>query len=175
MRKVLWISLAGVSSLVSVVFARGVSGEEWIGSALIYFTTIALIGLVYVAPGFLALHRRHPNSTAIVALNVLAGWTLLGWIGSFVWASTATGTPPLQTTGNAVVRVVGVLVGVLGLFAVGAGFSNLGSSQGLLHSAGRALGVYATPYLPGWIPIIVGMVCLAGATYMLNRCRFFSE
>lgn len=43
----------------------------------------------YLLPAANAAYRKHPNATAILALNALLGWTLLGWIGSLVWSCTA--------------------------------------------------------------------------------------
>jgi RsiW-degrading membrane proteinase PrsW (M82 family) len=49
------------------------------------------IGLtIYFVPFFIAKARHHHNSDAILVLNLLLGWTLLGWIGALVWAFTAT-------------------------------------------------------------------------------------
>ena len=50
----------------------------------------ALVGLIvlliplYFLPAILGRNKR--NAGAIVALNVLAGWTFLGWIIALVWA-----------------------------------------------------------------------------------------
>lgn len=47
-------------------------------------------GLVlYLIPALVAYRRRHPNAAAIVLLNVLLGWTVLGWAAALVWAATA--------------------------------------------------------------------------------------
>ncbi len=49
----------------------------------------SLIALaVYIVPSAVALKRQHPNSMAIVAVNILLGWTVLGWIGALVWSLT---------------------------------------------------------------------------------------
>ncbi|NTU54216.1 MAG: superinfection immunity protein [Chlorobiaceae bacterium] len=40
----------------------------------------------YFVPSLIAWSRRHRSLPAIIALNVLLGWTGLGWIGAFVWA-----------------------------------------------------------------------------------------
>lgn len=45
---------------------------------------------VYFLPLAVAQHRRHPQSLAIGVLNIVAGWTLLGWIVALVWACTHT-------------------------------------------------------------------------------------
>lgn len=44
---------------------------------------------VYLVPWFVAARRNHPNTTAIAALNLLLGWTFLGWVAALVWALTA--------------------------------------------------------------------------------------
>ena len=52
---------------------------------LIFFAALLAF---YFLPGIIASLRRHRNSTAIWVLNLLLGWTLLGWIIALVWACT---------------------------------------------------------------------------------------
>lgn len=50
-------------------------------------TAICLLAgslLIYIAPSLIALGT--PRVAAIVAANILLGWTVLGWIGCLVWA-----------------------------------------------------------------------------------------
>ena len=49
--------------------------------------------LVYFLPTFIALMRGHHNTFAIVALNILAGWTFVGWVAALVWSLTAIQRP----------------------------------------------------------------------------------
>ena len=39
---------------------------------------------LYFLPAFLA--RNNPNFTSILILNILAGWTFIGWVIALVWA-----------------------------------------------------------------------------------------
>jgi len=48
---------------------------------------------VYLLPSIIAAFRRQHNTAAILALNVLLGWTVLGWVVSLVWAVTAIKKP----------------------------------------------------------------------------------
>ena len=48
----------------------------------------------YLFPGIVASSRHHHQRSAIWVLNFFLGWTVLGWIGALIWASTAT---PEQT------------------------------------------------------------------------------
>ncbi len=45
----------------------------------------SLLGL-YCLPGLIAYRRGHPERVAIGALNLLLGWTFLGWVAALVWA-----------------------------------------------------------------------------------------
>ena len=44
------------------------------------------IGLLYCIPSIVALACRRPNAKSIVGLNVLLGWTVIGWVLAFVWS-----------------------------------------------------------------------------------------
>jgi hypothetical protein len=52
---------------------------------------------LYFLPAYLA--RNHANFTGILLLNLLAGWTFIGWIIALVWAlsSQRQGQPAVQT------------------------------------------------------------------------------
>ena len=41
---------------------------------------------VYLLPSFVALQRKHANTTAICVLNILIGWSFIGWVAALVWA-----------------------------------------------------------------------------------------
>ncbi len=43
---------------------------------------------IYAIPTIIAFSRGHQNAAAIVALNILLGWTFLGWVASLVWSLT---------------------------------------------------------------------------------------
>lgn len=47
------------------------------------------IGLIiYLLPTLIAASRKHRNTGAIFALNLLLGWSLIGWIAALVWSFT---------------------------------------------------------------------------------------
>lgn len=53
-------------------------GSEWI---------VLLILLVfYFIPTYIAFGRRHPQKVPILFLNLLAGWTVVGWVGALIWS-----------------------------------------------------------------------------------------
>ena len=48
---------------------------------------VILIFAAYFLPTFIAFLRQHRNMLAIFLLNLLLGWTALGWVGSFIWSA----------------------------------------------------------------------------------------
>lgn len=58
-----------------------------------------LVGL-YLLPALIARHRRHHNALAIGVLNILFGWTLLGWAAALIWALTNTAASREEPAGR---------------------------------------------------------------------------
>jgi hypothetical protein len=53
------------------------------------FREIAIIILaiaLYFLPTLIAALRNHKNKLAVFLLNLLLGWTGLGWIGALIWS-----------------------------------------------------------------------------------------
>ena len=48
---------------------------------------IALIALgTYLLPSIIGRVRGHRNERALLAFNVFAGWTIIGWVVALVWS-----------------------------------------------------------------------------------------
>ena len=63
-------------------------GSSW----AVVLGVLVLLGIaIYLLPVSIAASRSHPNTLAIGALNILLGWTMLGWIAALVWALTSSG------------------------------------------------------------------------------------
>ena len=61
---------------------------------LLIWAMLLLLGLVlYLLPTGLAVLFEHPHSLGIFLLNLLAGWTFLGWVAALVWALLRDGAP----------------------------------------------------------------------------------
>lgn len=56
---------------------------------------IAMAVAAYVTPSIIAHFRGHPNKAAIIALNLIAGWTFIGWTIAFVWSLTHQARSPV--------------------------------------------------------------------------------
>jgi hypothetical protein len=44
---------------------------------------------IYFLPAIIAGHRHLHDRTAITLLNLLLGWTFIGWVVALIWAVTA--------------------------------------------------------------------------------------
>lgn len=58
------------------------------------FILFGVMGLVYIIPTIIAAKRNHPNVAAIFLLNLLLGWSLIGWVAALVWSAMAFTPPP---------------------------------------------------------------------------------
>jgi len=77
---IFWSVVVGTAIAIAVVDIC-ISRELHISAAM--FSTI---GAVYILPTAMAVSVRHKRVDAIVATNLLAGWTGLGWIAAMIWA-----------------------------------------------------------------------------------------
>ena len=75
--------------------------------ALLGLFLIALSLFIYFLPTYLG--RRKRNVGAIFALNLLLGWTLVGWVAALVWALSHD-TPPTMVVGQPVTVVQGLAI-----------------------------------------------------------------
>lgn len=56
---------------------------------LIIIAVIAGGVSLYFLPSIVANARQHPNFAPIFLINLLTGWSILGWVGALAWALTA--------------------------------------------------------------------------------------
>jgi|ERR1035441_8363171 hypothetical protein len=54
---------------------------------------LILLAFAYFMPAVIAYSRGHQNTGMIFLVNLLRGWTVLGWFGALVWAATAVEKP----------------------------------------------------------------------------------
>jgi hypothetical protein len=86
---VLWILVA----LLIFVFAGCLTKGMSFGDSLLMLLPVAVgvaftfFGVaLYFLPFIIAFRRRRKNLNAIFMLNLLLGWTILGWVVAMVWA-----------------------------------------------------------------------------------------
>ena len=47
---------------------------------------LSIITFGYLAPWSIAFARHHQQQVPIFLINLLLGWTFIGWIGALIWA-----------------------------------------------------------------------------------------
>ena len=65
---------------------KGISGSTYLSFA---FVTISV--LAYFVPSLVAWRRIKRRFVWIFALNLLTGWTAIGWMVALIWATEGTG------------------------------------------------------------------------------------
>lgn len=70
-----------------------------LGAAELLILGIPLL-IIYFVPSIIGFSRGHTNSAAIFILNLLFGWTFVGWIAVFVWSLTSTGKQTIIVKNN---------------------------------------------------------------------------
>jgi hypothetical protein len=175
MRRAIWISVVTLSALWGYVSVDDYTPMRVAGSVIAHTSMNIIICLAYLAPTFLALHKGNKNAAAILALNVLAGWLVVGWIGALVWASMAVDRPANAAKVNLSRRLRQLALSLFGLFLVGMGVRAFGSLEAQIHEANSLFGLGFGPYLPGWLPILGGSACLWLGLRGLHRGGFFTE
>jgi len=49
---------------------------------------LIVIAAIYLFPTFIAWRRRHASVMAIALVNILLGWTAIGWLWALIWSLT---------------------------------------------------------------------------------------
>lgn len=57
-----------------------------LGSTSTVLMLLAIV-VIYLLPTLIAFGREHPRRQDLAVANILLGWTLIGWIAVFLWAS----------------------------------------------------------------------------------------
>ena len=58
--------------------------------SLVFGVALLVCGLLlYLLPTIIGYKRDHHNQIAIFVLNLLLGWTFLGWVLALVWSCSA--------------------------------------------------------------------------------------
>lgn len=72
--------------------------EETGGEALAGILGVLFILGIYLIPTFVAATRKVPNAGSVFVINLLLGWTLIGWVVALAMAARSTPPPPVHQT-----------------------------------------------------------------------------
>lgn len=92
-----WFWLLIAAGIGVAIAAVGTMVGWWDWSAVFWGvgSWVAFIGAIvlYFVPTIIAVKRKHRSTGGIVALNILAGWTFLGWLIALVWSLSSAQQP----------------------------------------------------------------------------------
>jgi hypothetical protein len=63
--------------------------DPHIGHLILGIVALLAVGALYLLPTIIAARRGHHQTAPIVVINVVFGWTLLGWVAALAWAVSA--------------------------------------------------------------------------------------
>jgi hypothetical protein len=63
---------------------------------IFFFGLLGLGMFLYILPSLIALNRRHRNKGPIIVVDLLLGWTLVGWVVSLAWSLSSDVEPKPQ-------------------------------------------------------------------------------
>lgn len=52
----------------------------------IWVIELLLAIIIYMIPTVIALARDIPQRSTVAVVNIIFGWTLIGWVIAFIWA-----------------------------------------------------------------------------------------
>jgi hypothetical protein len=61
-------------------------GDMTLGATATILLLIAIL-VLYMLPTLIAFGREHPHREELAVINIVVGWTLIGWIAVFLWAT----------------------------------------------------------------------------------------
>lgn len=84
------ISLCHLDGLTMAQCVARYNQEQGEITFVMVLALVALIvgAVLWLVPTYIAYRGKHPQRLAIMLLNVLLGWTLIGWVGALVWSVT---------------------------------------------------------------------------------------
>jgi drug/metabolite transporter (DMT)-like permease len=88
------LAALGILALIGGLAAIAALGgtEDDIRGALLVF----IAAVIYLAPSIVARQRHAPNAGSVVVVNVLLGWTVIGWVVALAMAYRDPRNPPAE-------------------------------------------------------------------------------
>jgi hypothetical protein len=82
-----WIVVYGACLLIAVILCLCSAQHEFTLPLIFMFPAIQVVAVYfYFMPAIVAYRNGKKNFKAILILNLLLGWTVIGWVGGLVWA-----------------------------------------------------------------------------------------
>jgi hypothetical protein len=98
------VSIAAILGIATLAAAQGeirpangpgrnsqnAAGNDFTAADVFLILTVLVFSTaMYLLPIIIAAFRSHPNVASIVAVNILLGWTLIGYVVALAWSLSA--------------------------------------------------------------------------------------
>jgi hypothetical protein len=80
----IWIFVVGLAFLSSLASVSITPTDSWSEDFLLVFVPVLGVA-IYFMPSLAAAAARHPSLQAVFVLNLLFGWTIVGWFVAITW------------------------------------------------------------------------------------------
>jgi hypothetical protein len=71
-----------------------------VGQTILGLIVLAVMVLMYFLPTAIAVVRKMPNAAPIAFINLLLGWTVIGWVAALIMASMQVHQPVIIRSEN---------------------------------------------------------------------------
>jgi hypothetical protein len=71
------------AAVLAAIFSSHPHLERWIAFAILF-----PVAIFYLLPSYVAVLRGHDRAVVATMVNVLLGWTIVGWVGVLIWSFT---------------------------------------------------------------------------------------
>lgn len=82
MNRIAIFAAAMLTASPALAASDGVSAGGAVGA----LTVLGVLIGGYFLPTIIAIIRKHPNVVAILLINLLLGWTFIGWVAALIWS-----------------------------------------------------------------------------------------
>jgi RsiW-degrading membrane proteinase PrsW (M82 family) len=89
--------IAGLVACAIAIFAIGMARHNADLLAPLHLMLFVLAILVYLFPASFAVYRDCKSTAWIAVVNILLGWTILGWAAAMGWAAAGKTRPAVRT------------------------------------------------------------------------------
>lgn len=85
---------------VALVAAQAGTADLQPLDVLLLLAAVLVGAAAYFLPTIVAVSRHHPNAAPVFVVNLLLGWTLVGYVAALAWSLVAIRAVPLRDHGT---------------------------------------------------------------------------
>jgi hypothetical protein len=128
--RIIPLAIGLTALLLSFLLATTIAGNAFdlFGQLLAFLPVALLFARVYFDPALVAARRKPQRAILLLFLNLLVGWTIIGWLLCLLWVRLSQSTLPVIRKKLNWKRVGALLITGTGMMISGVGISTLGET-----------------------------------------------